>query len=643
MDNQNPPRKKRGKPHGGKPPAGKPVTGKPTTGEATAGYPVHSAARSMAKSTHPEFGKPSEKSAANPFHSAVYKAARPDLMKTTAPRIFEGKTEPVKVVILGGLNEIGKNMTMIEYGDDALLVDCGMEFPDETMLGVDIVLPDFSYVEKNKQRVRGIILTHGHEDHIGALAYLLKQVKLPVYGTRLTLALVESKLKEQGVQARHLLHVVEAGHTIKLGALAVSFIHVNHSIPDAVALAIKTPLGYVVHTGDFKVDFTPAQGDMIDLTRLAELGRQGVLALLCESTNAERPGYTPSEQVVGESFLNLFRKAENKRIIIATFSSNLNRIQQIIDTAILDDRKVAISGRSMVNFVTIATELGYLKVPDGVLIDIDLLNRYPQDKMIVITTGSQGEPMSALTRMAFSDHRKVEVGPGDLIIISATPIPGNEKTVGKVIDELMKRGCDVVYEKMYDVHVSGHACQEELKLMQALTKPQYFIPIHGEQKHLRKNAALARAMGIPPQNVVVADIGKVIALTPQKMEIIGSVPAGQVLVDGLGIGDVGSVVLRDRKHLAEDGLIVVAAVVDAAAGRLVSGPDMVSRGFVYVRESEQLMDDAKAMVRQILLDCLRDRNRDFGLMKARVRDELSHMLFAKTKRSPMILPVIEEI
>ena len=550
---------------------------------------------------------------------------------------------PVKLTMLGGLNEIGKNITLFEYGDDAFLIDCGMAFPDDEMLGVDIVLPDFTYVEKNRDRIKGIVLTHGHEDHIGGLPYLLKQMNFPLYGSRLTLALVESKLKEHGLAGKVAMNVVEAGSVVKFGAVSVEFISVNHSIPDAMALGIKTPIGYGVHTGDFKIDCTPIQGRMIDLCRFGELGKQGVLALLADSTNAERPGYTPSERVVGESFANLFKKAEHKRIIIATFSSNLHRIQQIIEAAIKDGRKVAVSGRSMINFVSIATELGYLNVPDGLIVDIDLINRYPKDKMTIITTGSQGEPMSALTRMAYSEHRKVEVGPDDYIIISATPIPGNEKTVGKVVNELMKRGCDVVYEKMYDVHVSGHACQEELKIIHSLTRPKFFIPVHGEQKHLQKHANLAKSMGMSPKNVLISDIGRVIEITPDKMEVTGVVPAGRVMVDGLGIGDVGSIVLRDRKHLAEDGLIVVVAAIDSSLGQVVTGPDIVSRGFVYVRKSEKLIDDARAIARSVLEECCREHAHDWTAMKTKVRDELSHMLFQKTKRSPMILPIIMDV
>jgi ribonuclease J len=550
---------------------------------------------------------------------------------------------PVRLTMLGGLNEIGKNITMFEYGDDAFLIDCGMAFPDDEMLGVDIVLPDFTHVLKNKDRISGIVLTHGHEDHIGALPYLLKQVNFPIYGTKLTLALVESKLKESGLAGTAQLNLVAPGDVIKFGNISVEFVNVNHSIPDAVALAIKTPIGYVVHTGDFKIDFTPVLGPMIDLPRFGSLGNNGVLALLADSTNSERAGYTASERVVGESFVNLFRKAENKRIIIATFSSNIHRIQQIIDVAVADGRKVAVSGRSMINVVGIASQLGYLRVPDGVIIDIDTINRYPKDKVILITTGSQGEPMSALSRMAFSDHRKVEVGPDDCIIISATPIPGNEKTVTRVINELMKRGCDVVFEKMYDVHVSGHACQEELKIILGLTRPKYFIPVHGEQKHMRKCVQIARSMGMTPERLLIPDIGRVIEITTDKMEVVGTVPAGRMLVDGLGVGDVGSIVLRDRKHLAEDGLIVVVACIDTASGELVSGPDIVSRGFVYVRESEKLIEEARNLSREILESCCREHSYDWATMKSRVRDELSHMLFNRTKRSPMILPIIMDV
>ncbi len=557
--------------------------------------------------------------------------------KNTAPAL------PVKITCLGGLNEIGKNITLIEYGNDAFLIDCGMAFPDSDMLGVDIVLPDFSHILKNRDRIRGVVLTHGHEDHIGGLPYLLKECNFPIFGTRLTLALVNSKLKEHGLADKAHLQVVNPGDSIPMGEMSVELIAVNHSIPDAVGLAIKTPAGYIVHTGDFKIDFTPISGEVIDLARFGELGKQGVLALMADSTNAERPGFTPSERVVGESFAKLFSNAKNRRIIIATFSSNLHRIQQIVDAARRDGRKVAVSGRSMINYVTIAKELGYLDLPDGLMIDIEAINRYPKEKVIIVTTGSQGEPMSALTRMAFSDHRQVEVGPDDYIIISATPIPGNEKAVTKVVNELMRRGCNVVYEKMYDVHTSGHACQEELKIIHTLTKPQYFIPVHGEQKHLHKSVELAKALGMTPDRVLISDIGKVIELTSEKMVVSGTVQAGRVLVDGLGVGDVGSIVLRDRRHLAEDGILVIVATINSQTGELVSGPDIVSRGFVYVRESEQLMDQARELARKALETCIYHNPHDWNTMKVRVRDELSRMLFQKTKKSPIILPIIMDI
>lgn len=551
---------------------------------------------------------------------------------------------PIHYTVLGGLDEIGKNMAVFEYGDDAFIIDCGMSFPDEDLLGVDVVLPDFSYAVKIKDKIRGIFITHGHEDHIGALPYFLKEMNIPVFAAELTVALIDSKLKEHGLSGKVNLNVVKAGGVVTVSKdISVEFVAVNHSIPDAMALAIKTPLGYVVHTGDFKIDTTPVMGPMIDLARFGQLGNEGVLALMADSTNAERPGYTPSERVVGESFANLFRKAQNKRIIVATFSSNLPRIQQIMTASAQDGRKVAVSGRSMINFVTIAQELGYLHIPEGLLIDIDEINHYPKDRVTLITTGSQGEPMSALSRMAFSDHRKVEVGHDDYIIISATPIPGNEKTVGKVINELMKRGCEVVYEKMYDVHVSGHACQEELKIIHGLTKPKFFIPVHGEQKHLYKHAGLAKMMGMPSQNVLITSIGHTIELTADKMAVVGTVQAGRVLVDGLGVGDVGSIVLRDRKHLAEDGIIVVVASVDGVTGDLVSGPDVVSRGFVYVREAESLIDEIKTVAYRALEDCCRNPHCDWATMKTRVRDDLSRMLFQKTKRSPMILPIIMDV
>lgn len=549
----------------------------------------------------------------------------------------------VKVTFLGGLNEIGKNITLFECEGDIFILDCGMAFPDGEMLGVDLVLPDFSYIERNKDRIKGVVLTHGHEDHIGALPYLLKKINTPIYGTSLTIGLVGSKLKEHGLLNKAKLNVVKPGQTIRLGCMDIEFIHVNHSIPDAVGVAIHTPGGTIVHTGDFKIDCTPTTGDMIDLARFGELGSEGVLALMADSTNAERPGYTMTEQKVGNSFEMLFREAEKKRIIIATFASNIGRIQQIINCAAQHGRKVAFSGRSMINNMTIAQELGYVNVPEGLVIDIDLLNKYPKDKVVLITTGSQGEPMSALSRMAYSDHRKVAVGPDDFIIISANPIPGNEKTVGAVVNELIKHGCHVVYESMYEVHVSGHACQEELKIIQGLTKPKYFIPVHGEQKHLHKHAELALSMGMDRSNVFIGNIGNVLELNRDFMKQQPDVPAGRVLVDGLGVGDVGSIVLRDRKHLGQDGLIVVVVTIDSADGHVVSGPDIVSRGFVYVREAEPLMDGIKQCVEDVLDECYNSGVREWGVIKTKIKDDLSKLLYDKTRRSPMILPVIMEI
>jgi len=560
-----------------------------------------------------------------------------------APGKSKAEPKPIKVSFLGGLNEVGKNMTLFEYGEDMFLVDCGLAFPDQDMLGVDLVLPDFTYVERNADRIRGIVITHGHEDHIGGLPYLLKVLNVPVYGTKLTIGLIQGKLREHGLLNSASLNVIKPGDVITLGGFTVEAIHVNHSIPDALGLAICCEGGTIVHTGDFKIDTTPIDGGMMDLGRLAEIGQEGVLCLMSDSTNAERPGFTESERKVGESFETLFRKAGNNRIIVATFSSNIHRVQQIMNVAASLGRKVALVGRSLENVVSISAELGYLNIPEGIVIDINMINRYPADKLVIITTGSQGEPMSALTRMAFSDHRKVEIHPNDYVIISATPIPGNEKTVSRVVNELMKLGADVVYEKMYEVHVSGHACQEELKMIMGIVKPKYFIPVHGELKHLRKHAGLALSMGIPKENILIADNGRVAEISKKALRCTSTVPAGRVFVDGYGVGDVGSVVLRDRKHLAQDGLVIVAVCIDRESGMIVSGPDVVTRGFVYVKESEELINAAREVAVEAIEAQTDGGYFDWNSIKASLRDEISHLMYERTKRSPMILPVIMEV
>lgn len=560
-----------------------------------------------------------------------------------APGKSKAEPKPIKISFLGGLNEVGKNMTLFEYGEDMFLVDCGLAFPDQDMLGVDLVLPDFTYVERNADRIRGIVITHGHEDHIGGLPYLLKVLNVPVYGTNLTIGLIQGKLREHGLLNSATLNVIKPGDVITLGGFTVEAIHVNHSIPDALGLAIRCEGGTVVHTGDFKIDTTPIDGGMMDLGRLAEIGQEGVLCLMSDSTNAERPGFTESERKVGESFETLFRKAGNNRIIVATFSSNIHRVQQIMNVAESLGRKVALVGRSLENVVNISAEFGYLNIPEGIVIDINMINRYPADKLVIITTGSQGEPMSALTRMAFSDHRKVEIHPNDYVIISATPIPGNEKTVSRVVNELMKLGADVVYERMYDVHVSGHACQEELKMIMGIVKPKYFIPVHGELKHLRKHAGLALNVGIPKENILIADNGRVAEISKKALKCTSTVPAGRVFVDGYGVGDVGSVVLRDRKHLAQDGLVIVAVCIDRENGEIVSGPDVVTRGFVYVKESEELINAAREVAVRAIEAQTDGGYFDWNSIKASLRDEISHLMYERTKRSPMILPVIMEV
>ncbi len=564
--------------------------------------------------------------------------------KPKANRRPQRPTKPsVKVSFLGGLNEIGKNITLIECEGDMIIIDCGMAFPDGDMLGVDLVIPDFTYIEQNFDKVKGIVLTHGHEDHIGGLPYLLARVNIPIYGTPLTLGLVGNKLKEHSLFNKAKLNVVNAGDTIRLGCMEVKFIHVNHSIPDAVAFAIRTPAGTLVHTGDFKIDCTPISGDAIDFSSFAQAGDEGVLALLAESTNASRPGFTRTERLVSDSLNMLFNNAANYRIIIATFASNVNRVQQIIDCAAKYGRKVAFSGRSMVNYMDVAKKLGYLNVPDNILIDLDMLDKYPREQIVLVTTGSQGEPMSALSRMAYSDHRKVMVGEGDFIIISANPIPGNEKTVGNVVDELLKRGCKVIYESMYDVHVSGHACQEELKIIHRLVRPKFFIPVHGEQKHLRKHADLAEFLGMERKNIFIGDVGSTVEINEDYMKEIAPVPAGKVFVDGLGVGDVGSIVLRDRKHLGQDGLIIIVASLDVYDGHVISGPDVVSRGFVYVRESEQLLEEVRKMALDILEDCADNNIHEWGIIKNRIKDEISKLIAQRTRRAPMILPILQEV
>ena len=560
-------------------------------------------------------------------------------------RVGNGKssTPTVKIAFLGGLNEIGKNITLFECCGDMFILDCGMAFPDGEMLGVDLVLPDFTYVKENISKIKGIVITHGHEDHIGSLPYLLKDCNIPVYGTPLTMGLVGNKLKEHNLVSSARLNVVNAGDVVKMGCMDVELIHVNHSIPYSVGVAIHTPAGTLVHTGDFKIDCTPAAGTITDLTRFAELGKEGVLALMADSTNAERPGYNKTEAKVQESFERLFVRAQNRRIIIATFASNINRIQQIVNCAYANNRKVAFSGRSMLNYMQVATELGYVDVPQGVIIDIDSLNQYTPEQIVLVTTGSQGEPMSALSRMAYSDHKKVAVGNGDFIIISANPIPGNEKMVGNVIDELLKLGCDVVYESMYDVHVSGHACQEELKIVHSLVKPEFFIPVHGEQKHLRKHAGLAESLGMSSDHIFIGDIGNVIELKKGYIKQLPSVASGKVFVDGLGVGDVGSIVLRDRKHLGQDGLIIIVASLDIVDGYVVSGPDIVSRGFVYVRESEELLHEVRRISTDILVDFASKNVHEWNVIKNKIKDDVSKHIFSKTRRSPMILPIIMEV
>lgn len=550
-------------------------------------------------------------------------------------------TNKVKIIPLGGLHEIGKNLTLVEYRDDIIIIDCGMTFPEDEMLGIDVVIPDVTYLENNKHRIRGLVLTHGHEDHIGAIPYVLRKLDLDIYGTGLTIGLLENKLKEHRL-SRDKLHVVNAGDVVKLGKMEVEWINVNHSIPDACALAIKTPLGYVYHSGDFKVDFTPISGEPINLTRIAEIGQKGVLAMIGESTNVLREGYTMSESKVGETFNRLFQSLSDNRIIIATFASNVHRVQQIINSAEKYGRKVVLSGRSMVNVTETARKLGQFRVKKDTFIDIKDMDKYDDSELVLITTGSQGEPMSALTRIAYGEHRKIQLTPNDAIILSATPIPGNENAVTKVINRLLERGAKVIYETLSEIHVSGHACQEELKLILSLVKPKYFIPAHGEVRHLMKHAKIAQQMGMDEENIFIMENGNCLEISQKSAKLVGDVPSGNILVDGLGVGDVGNIVLRDRRHLSEDGLIIVVISL-TKEGKVVSGPDIISRGFVYVRESEDLIEDAKNVVRKILNDDSRDNLRDWNGLKSDIRDNLRSYIFKNTKRNPMILPIIMEV
>ena len=551
--------------------------------------------------------------------------------------------EKIRIVPLGGLGEIGKNMTVFECREDKFIIDCGLSFPDSEMFGVDLVIPDFSYVIENKDSIKGIVITHGHEDHIGSLPYLLRDVNFPIYATPLTKGLIENKLAEHSLDKMVEINVINPGDRIEFGCMTVVPIHVNHSIPDAVGFAIESPAGTVITTGDFKIDYTPPQGETTDLATFAEYGKKGVLAYMADSTNAERRGFSASEKTVATSLQPLFEKAREKRIVIATFTSNIYRLQTILDLAVRYKRKVAVSGRSMVKNIQMALELGYLNVPEGVIIEAEMVNKYQPEQIVLITTGSQGEPLSALSRMSGGTHRQFSVGKGDFIIISATPIPGNEKMVTKVVNGLMKLGAEVIYESMYEVHVSGHAAQEELKLMLNLVKPKYFIPIHGEFKHLKKHAMIAQGAGVDEKNIIIAELGGVITISEEEIKVDNSVQAGQVFVDGLGVGDVGSVVLRDRRHLSQDGLVVVVFSVDRATGEVLSGPDIVSRGFVYVKESEQLIAEARQKARSVLEKYRDYEYKDWSVIKSKIREQVSHVLYQRTKRSPMVLPIVMEI
>jgi ribonuclease J len=556
-------------------------------------------------------------------------------------KIEQGKAaSKLKVIPLGGLEQIGLNITAFEYEDSIIVVDCGLSFPEDEMLGIDLVIPDITYLKDNADKVKGFVITHGHEDHIGALPYVLKELNIPIYATKLTMGIIENKLTEHELIGKTKRKVVKFGQSINLGKFRIEFIKTNHSIVDAAALAIYSPAGVVVHTGDFKVDYTPVFGDAIDLQRFAEIGKKGVLALMCDSTNAERPGFTPSEKTVGRTFDTLFSEHKDTRIIIATFASNVDRVQQIINSAYKFGRKVVVEGRSMVNIIDTASKLGYLNIPDKTLIDIEQLKNYPNDKTVIITTGSQGESMAALSRMASDSHRKISIMPGDTVIFSSHPIPGNEKAVTNVINELQMKGADVIFQ---DVHVSGHACQEEIKLIYSLVKPKYAVPVHGEYKHRKAQAKIAAELGIPKENIYMLQSGDVLEMDSEKAVVTGKVPVGAILVDGLGVGDVGNVVLRDRQHLAEDGILIVVLALDSYSDQLVSGPDIVSRGFVYVRESDELLDEARLLVNDAIQGCLDKGQSDWGKLKSTIKDVLSEFVWKKTKRRPMILPIIMEV
>ena len=561
--------------------------------------------------------------------------------KPNTPK-FEFKKENLKIIPLGGLDEIGKNITVFEYGNEIVLVDCGLEFPEDDMLGVDLVIPDITYLEKNKEKIKGLVITHGHEDHIGSIPYLLRQINVPIYATKLTVGLIKNKLEEHKLLASTKLVTVEQGQTVNFGNIKVEFIRSSHSIPDSVMLAITTPAGTVLHTGDFKVDYTPIDNQLMDLGRIAELGNKGILALLSDSTNAERKGFTMSESSVGEVFDRLFQN-NSKRIVVATFASNVHRVQQIVNSAVKYGRKIAVCGRSMINMIETARELGYIESPENLFIDIDMIKNYADDQLVIITTGSQGETMSALTRMAAGEHKKVVITPNDMVIISATPIPGNEKLVSNFINDLMEIGAEFVYSALEDIHVSGHACQEEQKLILALARPKYFIPVHGEYRQLRAHAETAKKMGIPPENIFLLNNGRVLELNKKEAKITTSVPSGRILVDGLGVGDVGNIVLRDRQHLSQDGLIVIVMTMDSSTGEIVSGPDVVSRGFVYVRESENLMEDVKRVIRDEVRMFEENGILDWSTIKSTLKDNLRDYIFQRTKRNPMILPIIMEV